>query len=438
MTLTLSDFWKGRIHQLRQPSPILALYELALPDSTYLRYVDFMDAAANLAAPEKIAFDGKEFTARRITRTTIEDNSQTLRPQIALTVADPDHSAAFYVHQYRGLSGQTVTMWLLHYDRLDHPEDAITETFLVESTVIIQRPPSVSLVLGLRNLFEMKFPKLFYDRRRCYNSYQDRHVAGNWCRYPSNEFGASTEQDYKVGAANVEKERLHGWYTQQATRSSEFESNVSGRLKMESQNQYAAWEDEFRHGPYLYRYISGDFDVETFIQTLITDRAGWTIGFLAQDVTTAAPDPEEENPPPAPVSTWLLWATQDNGSGSRQLLKRVTTDSVSADTTIAATDLYLRLTRVGDAWTCYSKAQSADAWTQRSTQTLTLPTEARIGLAVASSDDGTDRVGGIFEYIRFNSGGLSSCARTWEDCLLHKNTIQFNGQRKIPNDRARM
>lgn len=437
MSYTLSDFWKSRIQLQRQPSPIVVFYELELPDSSYFRIVDFMDASVNLSAPNTITFNGVEFTTRRVHRSTINDDTQSIRPQVALSIADPDHSVAFYIRTYNGLRGQPVKVWITTYDNLATEADALSDTFSVISAVIVQDPPSATLVLGMKNLAELMFPKVFYDRRRCFSSYQDRHIVGNLCRYPSNEFGPSTEQNYLTGGQSTEQERLYGWFTQKANRAYEYVSNDNGRLKIEVRNALASWWEGLRNGPYLYRYLDGDFDVYTSISQLISTRDLWTLGLLIQDSTEASPDPEEEDPPTSPTSSWLYWAMADDGASSNELLKRETDDDVSVDATYAYTDSQLRISRVGSTITLYSRATEGSSWTQRATSSLVLPSTVRVGVAVSSVEQTTDAFGGYFDYLRFTVGGLETCARTRSDCYLHRNLHAFNGYDEIPNDRAR-
>ena len=214
-------------------------------------------------------------------------------------------------------------------------------------------------------------------------------------------------------------------------------SNDDGRLKIEVRDSNSAWYEALRHGPFLYRYITGDFDIHTSISTILDTRDEWSLGILIQDDTIAAPDPEEEDPPEVPTSTWLYWAVVDDGASGRELLKRETLDDTITDATYAQTDTLLRIARVGSNLTLYSKATEGGTWTQRATSTLALPSQVRIGVAVSSVTQSVDAFGGYFDYLRFTAGGIASCGRTEHECALHNNSHEFNGYEEIPNDRAR-
>lgn len=443
MTLTISDFLKGRIGQKFQPSPIIQLWEITIPDGTYQRFVDYFDERPEGGGdPGEISFNGETFQGVEIVRGDIEQRSDGGATQLTLSIYDPLHEVAYFLAAQDGLRDETATLWITTLDHLSTPEDALSARFRIVSSFVSPDPPSATLVLGHYNLYEARFPRIFYDRRLCPNAYHNRHdptAVGRFCTYPSNEFGASTEQDLTLSAEYAEKTRLFGWSTQQAARASVFSvhGESDGNLRIRSEDPYQNWENQFRHGPYFYRYISGDFDVETLVQNLATDRDAWEVGFVFQDTTEAAPDPEEENPPAAPVSSWLFLGVRDDGASGRELFWRKTVDDVSTAGTTSSTDLYLRATRSGDDFKLYSKAAEGDAWTLRFSQTLTLPTSARVGLAIASGTQASTEYGADFEYLRFNSGGLSTCKQTWEDCQAHDNGHQFNGFREIPNDRAR-
>lgn len=440
-SFTLSDFLAHRVRDLRQPAPILQFYEVAIPDGSFQRYVDFADKDAGGSLPNKIPFNGVEFTATAIERGELQEGLEGSSATISVSVYDPLHAAAYFLRQYGGLTGCQVILWIAAYDRLDTPADAFTETFEIISATVGEGPSSVTLTLGHANLYETRIPKLFYDRRKCINPYHDRFIPGKWCRYPSNEFGTQTREDLLAGAIYYDAPRKYGWSTAQARRASVFDVDLatSGSLTITTADARIAWKNRERYGPSFFRSIPGAWDLEVPVVAPATSRSNWMAGIFAMSPAGACPDlPAGEEPPPGLVASWLFWGLQDNGAGAARLLMRKTEENASlADVVTVSAHTYLRMARSGSTFTLYSKAAAGDVWTSRGTATLSLPDPAIVGLLVASDARTTDSISASFDYIRFSSGGLSACRRTWEDCQLHGNTHHFNGFVELPNDRAR-
>jgi len=441
MAFTLSDFLRTRIHALRQPAPLLQFYEVSLPDGTYFRAVDFVDPKAGGSLPDRIPFAGEEFIAMPITRGEVQEASEGGNFQLPVTIADPLHQVAFYVRQFLGLRGQSVRWWIAAQDNLENPADALSDIFEVITSEIGQGPDRVTLILGHPNLYETKVPKLFYSRSKCINPYHDRFVPGSWCTYPSNEFGEQSRQDLVPAAGYGIQAWKHGWSSQQARRASVFDSDRTnaGDLTITTTTDRIAWKARERYGPNFFRVLERDFDVSTVLTLPATSRVGWMAGLLLQDTAEAMPPvaPGEE-PPIEPLSTWLFFGAQDNGSGGRRLLLRRTIASeADPDDTEASTDLYLRLVREDNVVTCYSKASEDGSWTERFLTTLTVAAAARIGVVAGSDTKSALSFTARFGYLRFAAGGLASCARTETDCRAHENLLQFNGFLGMPSDRAR-
>lgn len=441
MAWTLSDFMKTRIHELRQPSPLLQLYEVAIPDGSYQRFVDFADPQSGGSLPSKVPFNGAEYTATPIKRGEIQENSGGVSFQMPVTLCDPLHTIAYFLRTHQGLVGQPVKFWLIPFDDLATPADSFAETFEINSSSIAQGPDAVTVVLGHPNLYEVRVPKNFYDRRKCLNAYQDRFTIGNWCRYPGNEFREQRQEDLLRRATYAIMDRGHGWLTSHAMRASVFDVNITNtsELTITSSESRIAWKGRERYGPAFMREIVGDFDVETLLVLPATTRTKWLAGLLVQNQVAAAPVVSgSEEIPLEPSASWTIWGAQDNLAGSRRLCLRVTSAHVTAaDMTTVATDLYLRLVRSGNTLQGYSKAAVGDAWTLRQSATIALPSATYLGLVLAADGRTATAVTARFGHILFNSGGISTCKRTWEDCGAHGNTIQFNGFREMPSDRAR-
>lgn len=440
MAYTFSDFLRTRVHALRQPAPILQFYEVEIPDGTYQRYVDFADrdlVGGNL--PTRIPFNGQVFSSVSIVRGEIQEGTDGADFQMPVSVYDPTHAGAFFLRTFDGLREQLVRFWLIPSDHLDHPEDAYQETFQVIHSSINQGPDSITLTLGHPNLAETRLPKLFYDRRKCINPYHDRFLSGSLCSYPSNEFGQKTQENLISGAIYGEQLRSHGWRTSQARRASTFDVNLdlTGYLTIASSETRIAWNGRERYGPALYREISGAFDVETRVIDVASSRGSWAAGLIVQNSIAACPFVSGiEEIPTDPVTSWAFWGIS---SGSRLLGRAaVQNDAAAIADWSAETAPYIRIVRAGDALSFYSRSAPADSWILRGSATLLgLGDPVLVGVAIASDERSALEVKARFDYIRFTAGGLSTCKRSWEDCLLHGNTVEFNGFREMPNDRAR-
>jgi hypothetical protein len=438
MGFTYPDFLVTRAHALRQPAPLLQFYEVEIPDGTFERYVDFADRDAGGSLPNRIPFNGVEFISIPISRGDLQESAEGSSFELPVTVHDPLHRAAYLLRTYRGLEGQKVRFWIAAYDNLAHPEDAYREDFEVISSTLSQGPDAATIILGHPNLYETRRPNRFYDRRKCINPYHDRFTPGSWCTYPSNEFGAQRKEAVLPTARYEEQFRKHGWMSQQARRASSFDIHLSspGELTIASVESRIAWKGRERYGPSFYRSIAGDFDVEC--QLSATGRPRFLAGLLIADLAAASPYLSgSEELPAYPLSSSLLWGLQETGSSVRLAARRTEGNVTGPDTATVAAEGFLRVVRTGNSFACYSRSSSSSSWSLRTTQTLVLPDPCRVGLVLSSDDRTTALLTAHFGYIRFALGGLPSCKRSWEDCGLHGNTVQFNGFREMPSDRAR-
>jgi len=439
---TITDFLKGRIHILRQPSPILRFYELKLPDGAFYRVVDFFDARAGGSLPNKIPFNGVEFTATPFNVSDREEDVEGGTDQFTVSIEDVFHVGAALLWQFDGLDGCVVNEWICPYDGIGDVGNAQFQSYEVVSSSISEGPDLLVLTVGEYNIVERIFPKEFYDRNRCPNEYVNRFIPGNRCSYPSNEFDEKRTQDYLVGGDEKVQQRKYGWWTQRAVRTGLFRVGPpgvsAGGLGIVSDTAFIRWESEDRYGPNIFRPITGDFDVHTLVSSLLQARTKWMAGFCIQDEADAVSFPGE-NPPVTPDSSWLLWGMTDNTTGGRQLFVRSTETNVSSSAVYAFTDLYLRVKRTGVTYELFSKNTEAEPWTLRASivnDVLGAVPVNRVGLFIGSDNIvGTDTVGAVFEYIRFTAGGLPACLQVFSDCVLHDNTVDFNGFQGIPDEK---
>jgi len=227
-----------------------------------------------------------------------------------------------------------------------------------------------------------------------------------------------------------------------APRCSTFTADLTtaSQLVMESSDRFICWQDGNRCGPHLFRPIAGDFDVNVLLNVPSTPRPRWLAGILVQDEAPAGAvlEPGEE-PPPAPLSSWILWGLQEDGAGTRRLACRVTTANASTETIAAVNRQRLRLVRSGNNFAAYARAADTDAWSLLVQTTCILPERARVGLALSCDDTDGGSLRAEFDWIRFTAGGLPTCDFTLKGangCEVHQNVIDFGGYSEMPDDQA--
>ena len=131
------------------------------------------------------------------------------------------------------------------------------------------------------------------------------------------------------------------------------------------------------------------------------------------------------------LDDWLFAGRGWTGA-AMGLLVRDTTNGVTVQTTVATTDRYVRITRVTNTFTVYTKATAGATWTQRhQTTRADMPTNPRIGLACFPGNASDNFVARI-EHFRINSGGIATCLKTQTDCGTHNNSARFGGFPGIP------
>lgn len=187
-----------------------------------------------------------------------------------------------------------------------------------------------------------------------------------------------------------------------------------------------AWTNYATHGLYMWKDISGNWDIETQVKNAGT-RAQRMIGFLIQD--------------PTDERDWIFWGNAENSSSVEKMRVRQSTNGTQADTDTDTSDgnEHIRITRVDDTFTMYAKPSASASWVQKSSKTWSgAPLLLRVGL-VAASDvyDGATALGANFRAFLFNSGGFATCDRSEADCDERENSHQFNGFQGIPNQRTR-
>ena len=128
----------------------------------------------------------------------IESNSDGNLPSMALQLSDITGLVGRYMFQGRGLSGEIVTIWLVHEDHLDTP--LAHSRWELTATDIAPARQDVGVSLQAQNPAAQKIPAEVFSRRIC------PHVFGEElsCAFPL-YVGGPTECDKTLGQC-----RKHG------------------------------------------------------------------------------------------------------------------------------------------------------------------------------------------------------------------------------------
>jgi hypothetical protein len=432
---TFSDLMAGRIQRQRQPSPILQFHELELPDGTFARYVDFSDKEHHGGGlPGTVKYDGQDYTSAAIERTPISKGADGRRERFSLTVADPRYEGAALLAENNGLRGQPLSIYWIPYDAIDRPESSKHERFKVVSSHLAQGPNGISLLIGNPDLFGTPFPRIEYDAHKCWNSFQDRHEPGAHCNYPANEFGPSTDQDFRVGGSAQVKKRKFGWSTQQALRSSEFASG-GGALVVKTSSPDIRWAGGDRYGPQFFRSFTAlDVDFSTIADVKTANKPGWFPGLIVQDEAPASPDDPGD---PGSPSSWVIFGRAAGGTVRR----RLTIADVSEDYTAPGVGggspgfpQGFRIRRVSqEDFELYYRTDdmAGTAWELLETVTVTgLGLAVRCGVVVSADTAGDSSLLHVeFPWIRFTAGGFNNCNRLFAECTQREMLHRFSAVR---------
>lgn len=163
------------------------------------------------------------------------------------------------------------------------------------------------------------------------------------------EFSATTQQNLKTGGDGV---KSYGWNILNSANADAVDVNITnaGYLTIDCGATSIGWDNALFTGIFVYKNITGNFDVETFLagnETLNYHRSG----IMARDTgATAGED-------------WVcIHQTYNTGN---KIAGWNTVNNVSSGTSddVASIAKYLRMTRVGNVFTTYYKVNVGDTWT---------------------------------------------------------------------------
>ncbi|GAB4389054.1 MAG: hypothetical protein Kow0025_12070 [Thermodesulfovibrionales bacterium] len=229
----------------------------------------------------------------------------------------------------------------------------------------------------------------------------------------SDEFEAPTEQDLLAGGDGA---KGGGWNVLNSVCAAALDINISnaGNLTMDTPASPAnAWYSS-SSGVFVYKEVTGDFDVET--------RASHNAGRASEGPLLCVRKDGDDFLFVGSVFTTALqafWRNCVNGSQS----------SGSA----AANHPCLRIRRVGNVFTLYTKASAGGAWVERAQYTRDdFGPTAQVGLGVYDTS-ASDMLAARFDYMRFKpvDGGFHT--KEWEPVAARYWRITLEGAASVPS-----
>lgn len=437
-----SDDMLTREQQLIQPWAWLEFYEIETVQSGTLRYVDMQDPDAGGVPANLLPFNGNNYKPRKIKRSAIKSAEGV--PQFSLEVEDVGREFIDALELDDGLNGQKITLHVIPYDLIAaKPYLARTESFRIRSAGATISPDRITLSVGLPSLADYQIPHRMMTRNRCSNDYNRRFELDGLCRAPSDDFEAGTAQmlgsafptfvlpsshpsaatKRRFGWSTINADRARHWHTSQSTVEAGSEKPWTQCLSVFADLR---WEAGQQNGLFAWKDISGDFSLETRVKST-GDRTARLVGLLIQDA--------------ASLGDWMFWGQSEDGVPADIMRVRESVSGTPTDVDFDLTDgdERIRVVRIGDDFTAYSRITDAGAWVSKNVFSWTTPPEKlRVGLLAASDTvDGVTSVLAYFRHFRFTVGGFVTCDRSRTDCVERDNFHQFNAFPSIPRNRTR-
>lgn len=185
-------------------------------------------------------------------------------------------------------------------------------------------------------------------------------------------FGSATAQDLKTGGDGA---KSNGWFSRNTANATAMNVNTSnaGYLTISPNTTNSGISPTVITGPYAYKLLTGDFDVETLIVDngdADNEQAGLLVASNSNEALHVY------------VINYFGGATSNVAARSSNGASEAT-----IGTDVVSTQRIFRLTRVGDVFTLYRKAAPGDAWTTHgSVSRSDLGSTVRVGLYAAPAN----------------------------------------------------
>lgn len=191
--------------------------------------------------------------------------------------------------------------------------------------------------------------------------------------HPDDDFGEDTQQ-----AISADGEALWGWSATNTANATSINTHswTTCNLSVLHTAATTTWNNTQRDGPYVYKDVTGNFDVR--VRGVTT---GGTAGVLTMLLVQS----------PSDLSDWIWVGSYqyDPTSTQRWYVRHAANGSNILNDYATSTDGYFRITRAGSVFTCYTSVDGS-TWTQRAQFTRAdMPTSVRVGCASAVTLDAT-------------------------------------------------
>ena len=395
-------------NRLYSTDAYVRLLLLDLDGSTTIRWAIY---------PEDVTYDGDLYTALPAYVEALTETNQGRIEGLRISVSNATRQVSAYLENSE-LLGRNVTVRLVHSTQLANAAAQINFTYRIDQVTITDEVAVFDL--GRENIVAQRLPRNRYIRSRCRHKFKDVH-----CGYLSDEFGPSSKQDLAdARTSGGPFEKLGGWFVDHAdTATADIAFSVSGSLMLNLVGANRQWLNANHAGLFVYRELTGNFDIETYFTPTSISVVNAGVLFLATSADSA---------------NWVGFRWRCTTGPTQQLATISTASGTSTVTAVGSVHQYARIVRSGSTVTWYSKAAAADAWTQQATGTyVSLPTALRIGFA-GTNDAAASTQAMYFDYLRFSSGGIDTCDQSFDGvngCRAHKNTLRYGGAPAIPRGR---
>jgi phage-related protein len=377
------------------------------------------------AYPEDVTWNGQTYTATPIWIDPEKQTSSGRLADLTVHIANVDQTISAYVENNQ-LTGNNVTIYIVSASDLSITSDILSSTYRINR--IRTTETVASFELGHDDLFALQLPHQRFVRDKCRFVYGPTHRSAggaadeDYCRYPGDEFDEVTETNFLFGGDGG---KGVGWTAVNMANAGIADINIytDGWLNINPLGGAARdWNNTTRDAPHVYKTFIGDFDA--YVRSKVTPNANGGTGFCVQSTTD--------------LDDWFALLGVYSG-GSAKFYARNTVSGVSSDTDEGAyaNNSDFRIARSGNTLTYYGKSAYEDSWTEHGTVTRA-DFSATIRLILLTYTVTTTSRQGGFAYLRFYSGGLTSCDYTFDGpngCRVHENTPNFGGAPGIPSGR---
>lgn len=419
------------VSTLLRPSPVVEFFKLTASNGDVKRIANFYDPDVSVV-DGYVRFDSADWLPLPVARGDIEEGTDGYLPQLRIACVDPDRTLLGWLLSHDALRGGQVEFQVIRLSDLETPSLAESWDWSVREARSLDGPARVEVVFGPAPVLSETFPRKRFSRLRCGNHWHQRFSHAGWrnrCNYPSDDFGPDTCQGFK-GSSDSRLELSFGWETINASTGvwswDHTRARDPGYMECQIVASARTWDDSTRTGPYAFKPLGGNLDIDVWGQFEVSGGDGSMAGLLIQSVYDG--------------TSWIFVGLERQSSVNRGLI-RVTNAGSSTDYVHAGTSHHdFRIVRDGTSWSIYRRATtvgvkepSSSSWEFLRTVTLSMASDTTLRVGVAFGGPSTPSTTGKAHHIRFGAGGLTTCPLTFAGCETRNMLHRYNGHPKLPD-----